>query len=150
GQVSYSFPSIPGWTGVQGTGANLNKITYTYSGSAAGGTGLPVTYNDGSADSGPTLFDVVDDSTKPTGGSISAPASVAAASVTLTTANYSDADSGIASNVLTRSNGQAPSGGVCPASGYSGSTVVTSPDVTVVSGNCYVYSITGTDKVGNS
>src|SRR5207247_6723526 len=35
-------------------------------------------------------------------------------------------------------------------SGYSGATVVTSPDTTVVSGNCYVYSITGTDKVGNS
>src|SRR5205823_9689156 len=150
GQASYSFPTISGWTGVQGTGANLNRITYSYSGSSSGGTGLPVTYNDGSGDSGPTLVDVVDDSTKPTGGAISAPATAAAASVTLATTSYIDADSGIATNVITRSTGQAPSSGVCPASGYSGSTVVTSPDTGVVSGDCYVYTLTGTDKVGNS
>ena len=90
---------------MQGTGANLNKITYSYAGNSSGSTGLPVTYNDGSGDSGPTPFDVVDDSTKPTGGSISAPASVSAASVTLTTTNFSDADSGIATNVVSRSNG---------------------------------------------
>ena len=52
--------------------------------------------------------------------------------------------------MITRLNGQAPSGGGCPASGYSGSTVVTSPDTSVASGSCYVYAITGTDKVGNS
>src|SRR5207253_7291273 len=85
GQPSYSFPTISGWTGVQGSGANLNRITYSYSGSSSGGTGLPVTYNDGSGDSGPTLVDAVDDSTKPAGGAISAPATASAASVTLTT-----------------------------------------------------------------
>src|SRR5205823_12693631 len=30
GQQSYSFPTMSGWTGVQGTGANLNRITYSY------------------------------------------------------------------------------------------------------------------------
>src|SRR5207237_10398731 len=83
GQPSYSFPTISGWTGVQDTGANLNKITYSYAGNSAGGSGLTVTYNDGSGDSGPTLFDVVGDSTNPTGGTISAPATVSAASVSL-------------------------------------------------------------------
>src|SRR5205823_5635268 len=149
GQASYSFPTISGWTGVQGTGANLNRITYSYSGSSSGGTGLPVTYNDGSGDSGPTLVDVVDDSTKPTGGAISAPATAAAASVTLATTSYIDADSGIATNVITRSTGQAPSSGVCPASGYSGSTVVTSPDTGVVSGDGQERYVASSPTVGD-
>ena len=49
-------------------------------------------------------------------------------SVTITTTNFGDSDDGIASNVITRSNAQAPSAGVCPASGYSGATTVSSPD----------------------
>ena len=69
----------------------------------------------------------------------------------ITTTNYTDAGSGIASNVITRSNAQAPSSpGVCPAAGYSGATVVTSPDTAPTDGQCYVYTLTGTDHVGNS
>ena len=51
--------------------------------------------------------------------------------------------------MITRSTGQDPSGGVCPAGGYSGSTVVTSPDA-AAAGKCYVYTLTGTDNVGNT
>ena len=93
----------------------------------------------------------VNDITDPTGGAISVPGN-SGASVTVTTTNYTDAGSGIASNVITRSAGQAPliPGVSCPASGYSGSTVVTSPDSTVTDGQCYVYTLTGTDNVGNA
>src|SRR5207253_9097131 len=61
------------------------------------------------------------------------------------------AGSGIATNVITRSNAQAPTipGVSCPAGGYSGSTVVTSPDTVPTDGMCYVYTLTGTDNVGN-
>src|SRR5581483_8488953 len=39
----------------------------------------------------------------------------------------------------------------CPAVGtFTGSTVVTSPDNGVVDGQCYVYTLTGTDNVGNT
>ena len=79
------------------------------------------------------------------------PAYATSTSVTITSGNYSDAGSGIASNVLTRSNGQSPIGGVCPAVGtFTGSTVVSSPDTGVVNGQCYVYTLTGTDNVGNT
>ncbi|HEX3805677.1 MAG TPA: Ig-like domain-containing protein [Gaiellaceae bacterium] len=97
-----------------------------------------------------TTLNLTNDSTNPTGGSISVPAYASSTSVTITSGNYTDAGSGIASNVITRSNGQAPSAGVCPGSGYTGSTVVSSPDATVANGQCYVYTLTGTDNVGNT
>ena len=52
--------------------------------------------------------------------------------------------------MITRSDGQDTSGGVCPASGYTGSTVVTSPDTVPAANKCYVYTLTGTDNVGNT
>ena len=90
------------------------------------------------------------DGTGPTGGIISVPMYVNTLSVTITTTNFTDSASGMASNVITRSNGQAPSAGVCPASGYSGATTVTSPDTGVTNGNCYVYTLTGTANDGTS
>ena len=69
----------------------------------------------------------------------------------ITSSNYTDAGSGIASNVITRSNPQAPSSpGVCPAGGYSGSNAASSPDTVPTDGQCYVYTLTGTDHVGNT
>ena len=90
------------------------------------------------------------DSTAPTGGAISVPAYVKTLSVTITSTNYGDSGSGIASNVITRSAGQAPSSGLCPASGYTGATTVTSPDTGIANGLCYVYTLTGTDNLGNT
>ena len=88
----------------------------------------------------------------PSGGAVSVPAfSATLGSITITTTNFSDAGSGIASNVITRSNAQAPSSpGVCPAGGYTGATVVTSPDTVPTDGQCYLYTLTGTDNVGNT
>ena len=96
--------------------------------------------------------------TAPTGGAISVPAfSNTLGSIVITTTNYAETQSTSASglatvggNVITRSNAQAPSSpGVCPAAGYSGATVVTSPDTVPTDGQCYVYTLTGTDNVGN-
>ena len=96
---------------------------------------------------------IVQDIGLPTGGTISVPANSSTLNnIVITTANYADAGSGIASNVITRSNPQAPTipGVSCPAGGYSGSTVVTSPDTVATDGMCYVYTLTGTDNVGNA
>ena len=67
------------------------------------------------------------DGNGPTGGSISVPNYAKTLSVTITTTNYSDSASGIASNVITRSNGQAPTAGVCPTSNYTGATTGDQP-----------------------
>jgi len=90
------------------------------------------------------------DTTAPTGGAISVPTYSKTHSLTITMTGYTDSGSGIASNVITRSNGQTPVNGVCPASGYSGTNAVSNPDTTVTDNNCYVYTLTGTDNVGNS
>ena len=93
------------------------------------------------------------DTVNPTGGLISVPAfSSTLNNITITKTNYTDADSGIAAvngDVITRSSPQAASNGICPGSGYTGSTVVTSPDTVPTDGQCYVYTLTGTDNVGN-
>ena len=90
------------------------------------------------------------DGNGPTGGAISVPNYANTLSVTITTTNFTDSISGIASNVITRSNGQAPTAGVCPTSGYSGANTVTSPDTGVANGNCYEYTLTGTANDGTS
>jgi hypothetical protein len=70
--------------------------------------------------------------------------------ITITKTDFSDAGSGIATNVITRSNAQAPTGpGVCPAVGTFSGATVTSPDTVPTDGQCYVYTLTGTDNVGN-
>ena len=90
------------------------------------------------------------DGTGPTGGSIHVPAYATTPSVTITTTNFSDATSGMSSNVITRSNGQAPLAGICPTSGYTGAVTVTSPDTGVSNGNCYEYTLTGTANDGTT
>ncbi len=90
------------------------------------------------------------DTTAPTGGAISVPTYSKTHSLAITMTGYTDSGSGIASNVITRSNGQTPVNGVCPASGYSGTNAVSNPDTTITDNNCYVYTLTGTDNVRNS
>ncbi len=69
----------------------------------------------------------------------------------VTKTDFTDAGSGIASNVVTRSDPQSPALGGCPASGYTGSNAVSLPNDTVpVDGQCYQYTLTGTDNVGNT
>ncbi|HEY8647234.1 MAG TPA: hypothetical protein VIL77_15295, partial [Gaiellaceae bacterium] len=133
-------------------GGPYDSTAITWAGAASGAPTIPVNGTDvATNNSGATTLTLTLDNTLPTGGSISVPTYATSASVTITSGNYTDAGSGIATNVLTRSNGQSPIGGVCPAvATFTGATVVTSPDSGVVSGQCYVYTLTGTDNVGNA
>ncbi|HEV8462440.1 MAG TPA: Ig-like domain-containing protein [Gaiellaceae bacterium] len=133
GGSPYSSALHYGWTAIGATFSSTSSLTATDAAGNKSNTNVTITL----------------DNTNPTGGSISVPAYATATSVTITSSNYSDARSGIATNVITRSAGQSPTGGVCPGSGYTGSTVVTSPDTGVTNGQCYVYTLTGTDNVGN-
>ncbi len=146
GVAGYTYPGLGG-----GAWSHTNGV-YTFTSAATTQTG-PVTATNGSGlTSTGTNFTAQIDSTAPSGGTISAPAySSTLDSITITTTPYGDAGSGIASNVITRSDAQTPSSpGVCPVGGYTGSTVVTSPDTVPTDGRCYVYTLTGTDNVNNS
>ena len=139
------------------TASAWTSLTHFFT-SAASAASAPsaekITVFDSAGNSAQTTLNFAKDMTLPTGGAISVPAfSSTLGSIVITTTNYTDAGSGIAAvngNVITRSNAQAPSGaGVCPAAGYVGATVVTSPDTVPTDGQCYVYTLTGTDNVNN-
>jgi hypothetical protein len=95
------------------------------------------------------------DGTAPTGGSVTVGGGSAFSSsltVAVSKTNFSDAESGIATNVVTRSDAQSPSSaGVCPGSGYTGANGATLPnDTAPTDGKCYRYTLTGTDNAGNT
>jgi hypothetical protein len=155
GNAAYTFDALN-----TNGGANLSTtqtsgaLAVTFTGASAGPTTARnvTATNKAGATSNPTAFSLTEDSAIPTGGTISVPAFSSSTSVTITAGNYTDALSGIGAggNVVTRSAAQAPtSPGVCPVGGYSGSTIVTSPDTVPTDSRCYVYTLTGTDRVGN-
>ena len=91
------------------------------------------------------------DSGAPTGGLLSINPYSGSLTVSIAKTDFTDAISGIATNIVTRSNAQAPSSpGVCPLGGYSGATVVGASDTVPTDGQCYQYTLTGTDNVGNA
>ena len=153
--VQYPLVGTAGWTHALETvtGApNFTSSTYSWN---AGSTTSPgsqtLTIADSAGNTATQAVTITNDNTAPTGGAISVPSTSSSLSgIAITTTNYTDAGSGIASNVITRSNAQTPTvpGAACPASGYTGSTVVTSPDTVPTDGMCYVYTLTGTDNVG--
>ena len=150
---SYTFPDLgSGWSPAGQTGPTPDNVTYSYTDAASSPGAKSVTFLNGTGfGSAAATLTVTGDSAAPTGGTISVPAATNSTSITITKTNYADAGSGIATNVITRSDGQDISGGGdCPTSGYTGSTVVTSPDTVPQTLKCYVYTLTGTDHVGNT
>src|SRR5581483_9861386 len=153
GKTSYSFPALgSGWSPSGGQQTASGSVTYSFGSGAADPGDKTVTYVDGGTTSGAATLTVHDDSTAPSGGAISAPSVTTSLSVTITETDFADAGSGIASNTITRSNPQSPSGGTCPdPSTFTDSgTVVTSPDTGVLANKCFVYFLHGTDNVGNT
>ncbi|MFL5962507.1 MAG: OmpL47-type beta-barrel domain-containing protein [Gaiellaceae bacterium] len=156
GPASATFGALSGLTGASHSdetvgGSSPYDSTAISWASASGAGSLAAHGTDAAGNSATdTTFALTLDNGGPTGGSISVPAYATSASVTIASGNYTDSGSGIASNTLTRSNGQSPIAGVCPGSGYTGATVVPNPDTGVSNGQCYVYTLTGTDNVGNT
>ena len=147
GNAGYSFSSLGGFLSTAQTG---NHVDVTFDGSSSGGGTFSVAANNNAGiASAPTSFDVVKDATAPVNGMLSINPYSGSHSFPVTEQLFSDADSGIASNVLTRSDAQAASGGTCPGGGYTGANAVTLPNDTVPADGCYEYTLTGTDNVGN-
>ncbi|MDT7539439.1 MAG: thermitase, partial [Actinomycetota bacterium] len=158
GPASVNFPAIALGSfahtneTVSGASPYTSALHYGWSATSANFSSTStLTATDAAGNTSTTSLAITLDTSPPTSGTISVPAYVTSASVPITSGNYTDSGSGIATNVLTRSNGQSPVAGLCPAViTFTGSTVVTSPDTTVVDGQCYVYTLTGTDNVGNA
>ncbi|HTZ05527.1 MAG TPA: SwmB domain-containing protein, partial [Gaiellaceae bacterium] len=157
GNGGYTFSPLNASGGSNfGVTQTVDRIDVTFDGTTTGPTGgQSVVVNDNAGlGSTPGTYTVTQDSTAPSGGSVSVAPTSTSTTIAVTEADYADSGSGMASNVVTRSDPLAPSGGVCPGSGYAGSTVVplsghSANDTVPADGQCYEYTLTGTDNVGN-
>ncbi|MFL5757237.1 MAG: hypothetical protein ACJ77N_13180, partial [Chloroflexota bacterium] len=152
GNAGYTFSSLAGFTSTTQTG---NALSVAFDGSSTGGANYSVvSTNNAGTDSSPAAFSVTADTTDPTAGLLSIAPYSASLTVAIGESDFTDAQSGIAGNVLTRSNPLSPSAGSCPGTGYSGATAVpvssgSATDTVPTDGKCYEYALTGTDRVGN-
>jgi DNA-binding beta-propeller fold protein YncE len=143
---------------------------FNWSAGASAPSGYSVSSTDALGGTGSTPLTFVDDTTAPSGGELAVDGTAATAGGSSSTALYSDfsissrvdygeaqtaAQSGLQSSVLTMQS-ESLSGGTCGAPGSGGpfSSPVTITGTTqpsgIVGGACYLYTLTGTDNVGNS
>ncbi len=147
GNSGYTFSSLGGFLSAAQTG---NHVDVTFDGSSSGGGTFTVSANNNAGvASSATSFDVVKDSAAPVNGMLAINPYSGSPTFPVTEQAFTDAGSGIASNVLTRSAPQSATTGSCPASGYTGANAVVLPNDTVPADGCYEYTLTGTDNVGN-
>jgi hypothetical protein len=164
GPASSAFPALggttTGWTHSGSTVTTPSGGPYVSSSFSwtAGTTTAPtetVTGADNAANQSATTLSLVNDTTAPSGGSVTVPAYSKEASVAVTFSAGSDAGSGVntAGAILSRAEGTyTPATDSCGALG-SFSTVATGPTSpfsnTISSNHCYRYQYTVADNVGN-
>src|SRR5205807_2121050 len=125
--------------------------------SIGGGSYTVHSTNNAGLDSADAAYALTPDSTAPSGGSLTVNGIAASAagtssyftsgaSVALGTTPYSDAGSGVASEIVSvQQAGLA--GDTCGS--YGGATTVGGSSYGVDNGNCYLFTLTATDHVGN-
>jgi hypothetical protein len=164
GIASYQFPTLgTGWTS-SGSG---NTRTYSFASGATSPGIQSVTATNGIGTAGAASnFTVTADSTAPGSGAFtvnSVPASAGGSTSSSSATNftitgrtdYTDAGSGLASSVLTVQSATY-NGTTCGAAGSGGpfTSATTISGTTqpngILSGFCYIYTLTGTDNVGNT
>jgi hypothetical protein len=155
GVQGYAFSPLTGFASTSQSGGSLSA---TFNGSSTGNGAFTVhATNNASLDSSDTSYNVTADSTAPSGGSLTVNGTAATSvgtssyltsggSVTVATTPYSDGGSGLASQVVMVQQASL-SNDACGT--YGGTTVVGGASYGVANGNCYLFSITATDNVGN-
>jgi Fn3 domain-containing protein len=167
GILKLTFPTPAGFSsgGGDDTISPFTSGTYSWSGAVAASGAQTVTATNNANLTTTTSFTITPDTTNPTGGALTVNGTAATngGSTSSTTdpnfainsrTNYSDAGSGIGSSTLTIQS-ETLAGNSCGAPGsggpYTSPTTVggtTNPSITL--GYCYLYTLTGTDNVGNT
>ena len=150
GVASYSFPALgAGWSQ---TGSGATR-TYTYVDAAATPGAKNVTATNGAGNgSANGTFTVSNDTTTPTGGSITANGGGAYdgdGTVALAQTNFTDAGAGIAGHTLTRQSATLAGDACGSFTGSDPVTITAGNDADTLTTGCYRYTLTGTDNVGN-
>jgi hypothetical protein len=150
GNAGYTFSALAGFLSSAQAGSHVD-VTFDGSSTGEGTYSVAATNNAGIASTPSEIFTITKDSDVPTGGLLGINPYSSLLTVSVPKTDFTDALSGIASNVVTRSNPVTPTlGGGCPAGPYAGATVVPGATDTVPSdASCYEYTLTGTDNVGN-
>jgi hypothetical protein len=147
GIASYTYPALAGFSNT------LGAYTFDASSATHGGS-VTATNHAGTTGSG-TAFTAQSDVTAPTGGALTVNSGAAyvtsGTSVSISTTNFAEAqsvtESGLAGNALTVQQATL-SGDSCQT--YGSTTDITGQSsYTVASGKCYLFTLTGTDNVGN-
>jgi uncharacterized repeat protein (TIGR01451 family) len=162
GPASVTYPAIAttGWTHGAETvttpsGGPYTSTTFSWTPSPANPTGYSVSGADNANNTSNAGLTFVNDTTAPAGGNIGyTNGMVYDTSVTVTTANGTDGQSGVNASSGTIKRAQATlntSTQTCGAFGGFTTTVtlVGGNDTSVVSGNCYQYQYLVSDNVGN-
>jgi hypothetical protein len=155
GIAGVDFPTIATLTGGGTDGTDPYSSTYTWDQSTTASGPKTVTVTNGAGDTATATFTLTNDTTAPTGQSITLAGGpwYSSLAVPLTLGNGSDAGSGInASSGVVERDSAPLSGGSCGAFSGSWSTVTLSggADTSVTSGSCYRYRYTISDNVGNT
>ena len=167
GIAKVNFPALTGFAAGGGDdSASPYETTYSWSGAVAAAGSQTVTATNVATGTATNTFTVTPDSAGPTGGalSVNGVAATGAGSLSVsptgsfaigTRTDYSlDATSGFASSQLTvqtaaLSSADGIAAGTC-STFASGSVLVGQPAQTVSGPACYRYTLTGTDRVGNT
>jgi hypothetical protein len=173
GPASATFPAIAatGWTHAAETvsapsGGPYTSSTFSWGASPSTPSGYTVSGNDVAGNTASTALTFTADTSAPSSGAltVNGAAATAAGSTSQATnstsftiggrTDYTDGGSGLQSSVLTVQS-EALSGSTCGALGSGGpftsQTAIsgTTQPSGIVAGYCYVYTLTGTDNVGN-
>jgi hypothetical protein len=167
GLSKLNFPSLSGFSGGGGdVSSSPYQTTYSWSGAVSASGSQTVTAYDLAGLTATAGFTVTPDTSAPTGGALTVNGTAASgAGTTSSTTNptfaigtrtdYTDSGSGLASSTLTVQSETLTNNATCGAAGsggpYTSPTTIsgtTNPAITV--GYCYLYTLTGTDNVGNA
>jgi hypothetical protein len=171
GVTSIKLPSLAGFTSGGGTLSSPFETTYTWSGAvgASGAQGATATNGAGLTATNASAFTITSDTSVPTGAALTVNGTAASAGGSTSTStstvfaisartDYSEAQSatqsGLASSTLTVQS-ETLTGNVCGAPGSGGeytspTTITGTSNPAIATGFCYLYTLTGTDNVGNT
>ena len=169
GILKLNFPTLTGFTSGGGdTSSSPYQTTYNWTGAVGASGSQTITSHNNATLTNTNTFTVTPDTTNPTGGALTVNGTNATGpgstsynsngSFTISAiSDYSDAGSGLNSSLLTRQSATlSSSDGIAAGScGSFGSSTTISSRATPISETltgptCYLYTLTGTDKVGNT
>jgi hypothetical protein len=163
-----NFPALSGFTsgGGDDTSSPYGSGTYNWSDAVGASGAQTVTAYNNTGLTATGSFTVTSDTANPTGGALTVNGTAASGGgTTSTTTNpgfsinsrtdYTDGGSGIGSSTLTVRSATLTNNTTCGAAGSGGpfttaTTISGTTNVAITVGYCYVYTLTGTDNVGNA